>query len=151
MNDAFLVRGFEGLRDLQREGQRIRHRDGAPPERVRERGALDELQDEKADPARVLEPVDRRDVRVIESGQQPGLALESGESIGIGSERVGQALDRDIAIEDEVSRPPHFAHAAPADRGENLVMAEPGAGSNGGVRARILSARPRVVYFSPPT
>ena len=56
---------------------------------------------------------------------------EPGEPIGIVRERVGQDLDRDIAIELRVARAIHLAHAAFADRGGDLVGAEARAGGKG--------------------
>ena len=46
----------------------------------------------------VLEPVDRTDVRMVERREHLRFALETGEAIGIARERIGQDLQRDVAI-----------------------------------------------------
>ena len=43
-------------------------------------------------------------------------ALKPGEAIGIAGERVGQDLQRDVAIQLRIARAIHLAHAALADR-----------------------------------
>jgi len=46
------------------------------------------------------------------------------------SERRGQRLDGDVAAEPRVARAIHFAHAARAERRDNLVGAEAAAGGD---------------------
>ena len=52
-------------------------------------------------------------------------ALEAREPIGVGRERVGQDLDRDVAIQLRVARAIDLAHPAGAERRQDLVGAEP--------------------------
>ena len=73
------------------------------------------------------------DVRMIQRRERLRFALEAGQAIGISRERVGQDLDRDVAIQLRVARAIHLAHAAGADRRGDLVGAEAGAGSEGRV------------------
>src|SRR5438034_9592154 len=56
---------------------------------------------------------------------------EPAAALGIGGEDVGQDLDGDVATELGVVRPVHLAHAARADRRDDFVRAETGAGSDG--------------------
>jgi hypothetical protein len=51
----------------------------------------------------MLEPVDRRDVRMIERGEQLRLALKARESIVVRRERIGQNLDRHVALEPRIA------------------------------------------------
>ena len=62
------------------------------------------------------------------------LALEPRAAIGIAGEDGGQDLDGDVALEPRVARPVDLAHAARADRRDDLVRAESGAGRHGGHR-----------------
>ena len=55
-------------------------------------------------------------------------ALEPREPIGVGGERLGQDLDRDVAIQLRVARAIDLAHAAGAEGRQDLVRAEAGAG-----------------------
>ena len=70
-------------------------------------------------PFAVLEAVDRRDVRMVERGEDLRLALEAREPLGIARERVGQNLQRDVAVELGVAGPIDLAHPAGADRRQN--------------------------------
>ena len=51
--------------------------------RSRQRLAFDELEDQGAHARRLLDAVDRRDVRVIQRRQRPCLSFEAGQSIRI--------------------------------------------------------------------
>jgi hypothetical protein len=62
--------------------------------------------------------------RMIERREQPCLALEPREAIGIGREARRQHLDRHIASELRIAGAVDFAHPAAAERRENLVRTE---------------------------
>ncbi len=66
MDDPLLVRGFERLGDLLRDGQRFIERDRAARDALRQIVALDEFHHERGDACAFLEAVDRGDVRMIE-------------------------------------------------------------------------------------
>ena len=55
-------------------------------------------------PLALLEPVDRGDVGMVQRGERLGFALETRQAVGVLRERVGQDLDRDVAIELRVGR-----------------------------------------------
>ena len=60
---------------------------------------------------------------MIERCQDLRLALEAGETLGIGGQRRGEKLDRHVAAERRVGGLPHFAHAPDADlRAEAVVQ-----------------------------
>jgi len=65
--------------------------------------------------------MDLGDVGVIQRGQELGLAPEAREPIGIVDESLRQHLDRDVPLELGVPRPPDLAHAARADRLDDLI------------------------------
>ena len=52
---------------------------------------------------------------MIERGEHLRFACEPREPVGVAGERVGQDLERDIAIELRVARAIHLAHPARAD------------------------------------
>ena len=56
-----------------------------------------------------------RDVRVIQRREHLRLALEPREPVRIGRERLGQHLDRDVAVQPRVARAIDLAHPAGAD------------------------------------
>ena len=124
VDDPLLVRRLEGLGDLAGDGEGLVERERAALQPLGEVFALDELHDEGADAARLLEAVDRGDVGVLQLGEELRLALEAGEALGVGGERLGQDLDRDLALQLRVGRPVDDPHAALAERGGDLVRAE---------------------------
>src|SRR3954452_15505711 len=83
--------------------------------RLGERPARDVLHDEQRPLRLDGEVEDLHEVRVVEPGRQPSLALEAGDKAGIAGENVGDDLDRDLTLELEVHRPPDDGHAAAAD------------------------------------
>jgi hypothetical protein len=69
----------------------------------------------------LFEPVDLRDVRVIERGERLCFTRKSRDAIGVAGKGVGQNLDRDVAIQLRIARALHFAHAAGTERRQNFV------------------------------
>ena len=66
MDDAGVVRGGERHSELAGDLQRLVDRDRAQTDPVRQGRPLDEFEHERADSLRVLDAVDRRDVRMIQ-------------------------------------------------------------------------------------
>src|SRR6185436_11304683 len=136
VDDAALVRGGKPARDLNRVVDRLGRRD--PPlllQAVAQRLALEQLHHRVDDARFVADVVDGEDVGMIERGHRPRLALEAREAIGGGVGLRGKDLDRDLAPEPRVVGAIDLAHAAPADRAEDLVRAEAGADAYGIDRA----------------
>ena len=129
MDDAPLVRGVERVGDLARDRQRVSKCDRAMREGVRERRAFDQLEDDGRGAAGLLQAVDSRDVRMVERGEQFRFTLKARQAIRILRERLGQNFDGDVALQLRVARAIDLAHSAGANRGEDVVDAEPGAGS----------------------
>ena len=88
---------------------------------VRERRPIDQLQDERLLAVRFLEPVDRRDVRMIQRREHLRFALEARQAIGIEREQFGQDLQRNVTIQLRVARAVHLAHGAGAEQRDDLV------------------------------
>ena len=128
MNDPLLVRRFERLGDLPGDGQDFL--DGQRPVRdsFRERRSLDQLHDEGVHAVRLFEPVDRRNVGVVQRREQFGFALKASKPVAIPRERERQNLDRDLAFQLRVRRTKHLPHATLADLGRDLVDAETSSG-----------------------
>ena len=92
----FVVGDFERLGDLPRDVQHaiewqsrvLRVRTRRLRERVRERVALDELENQEANAVRFLEAVDRADVGMVQRREHPRLALEAREPIRVARERT---------------------------------------------------------------
>ena len=127
MDDAVLVRRFERFRDLAGDVQRLRQwqRPGRDP--TGERRPIDELEDEIPALVHDFDAVDRADVRMIERGEDLGLALEPRDAFGVACQGIGQRFDRDVPVEPRVARAVDFAHAAGAKRRSDFIGADVGA------------------------
>jgi hypothetical protein len=144
VDDPLFMRDFEGLGDLPRDIQHLSERKSAAllmqirrvRERVCERGALDELENQEANVVGFLEAVDRADVGMVERREHSRFAFEARQSIGMPGERRWQNLDGDIAPELRIVRTVDFAHAA---RAEQRVQAIPAKQLPGHVRQRVRS------------
>jgi hypothetical protein len=66
--------------------------------------------------------VNRADVRVVEGGCSLGFALEAGERLWVTGNIVGQELESDEAMETQVFRLVHDAHATAAEFLDYAVM-----------------------------
>ena len=130
MDDALLVRGFERVRDLFRNGQRLVKRNRAARDALREIVALNEFHDERGNARTFFKPVDGGDMRMIERGEHFRFALKTREPIGISRERGRQDLNRDLTFQPGVRRPIHLAHPAFANLRGDVVNAEACAGCN---------------------
>ena len=133
MDDAGLVGRLQRLGDLGRDGEGLFDRDRAALDEVVEPLALDQLHHQDVDAVEVLEAVEDCNVRVIEGGEDPGLALEAGVALGVRSEVLGQGFERDLTAELRVGGAPHLPHPAFAELCGDLVEAEAGTGTEGHV------------------
>ena len=124
VDDAPFVRRLERLRDLSGDWQGLVQRQRTFGNTVGQRRPFDEFQHERT----FLDPVDLRNVGMIERGKQLGFTLKPRQPFRIVRERIGQDLDRDVALQPRITRAIHLAHPARADGGQDLV----GANSNAG-------------------
>ena len=90
MDDPLLVGGFEGLGDLLGNRESFIERDGSLRDPIRQRRPFDQLQDQRPDALRLLQPVDAPDVGVVQRRQDLGLPLEAGQAVRVGRERLGE-------------------------------------------------------------
>ena len=81
MDDALLVRGFERLRNLLRDRQRLLDRDRSARNALGQIVALDEFHHERRDARALFESVDAGDVRMIQRGEDFGFTLKTCEPI----------------------------------------------------------------------
>ena len=140
MDDPLLVRRFECVGDLPRDGQGFVEWDWPARDALRQILALDQFHDERTDTARFFEAMDVRDVRVIQRRQRLRFARKPGQAIGIAGKGVRKDLQRDVAIQFRVARAIDFAHATRADRRGDFIDAETGAGGKCHVEVSICAA-----------
>ena len=82
-----------------------------------ERGAFDELEDERV----LLEPIDRRHVRMIERREYLRLALEAFHPLGILREILRKHFDHDVTLQFGVARTVDLTHAPNPNESDDLV------------------------------
>ena len=75
----------------------------------------------------LLQAVYSCNVRVVEAGEDLGFPLEPGQPIRIARKRLGQDLERHLAVELRIGGLIDLPHPAFADEGGDVVMAESGA------------------------
>ena len=90
-------------------------------------------------------------MRVVERRQHLRLAREACDAIGIEGKRVGDDLQRDVAIQLGIARTIHLAHAAGAEGRANFIRTESGARGERQTRAVEYTGGPSLEpYSSPP-
>jgi hypothetical protein len=98
------MRGFERVGDLPGKGQRLVDRNGPSRNPLVETLTVDKLKDEELRTVTFFEPIDLRDVRMIQRGQNLGFAAEPGDTVGIVRERSRQDLQGDVTTQLRVLR-----------------------------------------------
>src|SRR6185436_2459871 len=150
MDDAMAMRGVERRGDLDGAPDRLVRWQRAFGNSIRERLALEARHHEEVRPLVLADVVQGADVGVIESADRLGLALEALAAIGIGCRFIRQDLDRDGAIEPAVLRPVDLTHPARAERRDDFVRAEAGAGSQAHGLANLYSKLAIIADACPP-
>ena len=138
MDDAPFVRCLQRFGDLYRDRNGLFVRDGAARDPFRQGWPLDQLNHEGAHMdwlgtggGEFLQAVDLCDVRVIQRGEQLGLALQASQPLRASREGVRQYLDRDVPIELGIASAIHLAHPACAKQGGHFVRSQAGTGFHG--------------------
>src|SRR5215471_17135566 len=124
MDDAFLMRGFESLRNLLGDAERLI--DGYRPagDALIEALAINEFEDQELRAVDLFEAVNLRDVWMVERGEHLRFATEPGDAFGIVRERGGQDLQRDVTTELGVLRAVDLAHATGTDGSDDFERAQ---------------------------
>ena len=124
-----------------------------------ERFALDQLHHQRQDAVLPFEAMNRGDVRMVERGEDPRLALESGHTFRVRRERGGQRLQRDVAAQAQVvardtPRPCRLRRAGPALRIDRSGCRAEASSSDGtaqaGVEAKAYPKARRPTGFTAP-
>jgi hypothetical protein len=124
MDNTFVVRSVERLRNLTRNRERRVERHRPARDSSGEIFALDKFHHQEVAAGRLFQSKQRRDVRVMDRGQQLRLALEARRSIAIAREAVRKDLQRDKPPEFGVSGFVDLAHPPGAERRQDLIDTE---------------------------
>ncbi len=128
MDDALRVRRFERFGNLPRDRQRLVERNRTAVDAIGERWSLDHLEHERRRMIGRLEPVDGRNIGMVERRQKIRFACEARQALRIAGEERRQNLERDVSRQLSVAGAIDFPHAAGADERDDLVGAEASAG-----------------------
>ena len=88
-----------------------------------------------------FQPVDVRDIPMVERGEELRVALETSETVNVGGEELRQDFQRDVATELRVARAVDLAHPAGPEGGQNFVRTEASAGGQCHAAPVILSLK----------
>ena len=124
VDDALFVRGFERVGDLPGNRKGLRHRQGPTRDDRGELVALNQLHDERRGPGsarRALDPIDLRNVGMVQGGQRLGLACKARDALGIAGHGLGKRLDGDVPVQLRIARAIHLTHAAFAELADDFV------------------------------
>ena len=132
-NDAVLVRVFEPVLDLLRDGDRLIHGNRASLQALREVLTGHHLHGEEVSGRSIgkaggFKAVNVGDVGMGERSKNLGFPLEPGQPVRLGSHGRGQNLDGDITIEGGIPAAIHLAHPARTDGRGDFVGSETGTG-----------------------
>ena len=94
---------------------------------IRQRWPFDQFENKRTSVVGFFEAVDRRDVGMVQRSQNLCFTLKPCQPLRVGRERFGENLERHLALELGIDGLIHLSHAALADEGGHVVMAEPGA------------------------
>ena len=131
MDHARVVRRLHAGGDLDEDVERLVERERPARDAIGERLSFDQLEGEVTAAAGFLEAVDRGDVRMVQRGQHPRLALESLQAIGVLGNIVGEGLERHGAAQAGVVGEEDDAHPPAPDLAVYLIGAYRGAGLDG--------------------
>ena len=116
--------GFERLRDLRRDGERLVDGNRPPCDASIETLTVDEFEHEELRVVGFVQTVNGADVRMVQRGENLGFTAESREALRVVREGVGQDLEGDITTELRIACTIDLAHAAHAESGLNFVWAK---------------------------
>ncbi len=125
MSDALAMRLVQRIGNFDGVLQNLLQRQRTFCESLRKRLAFEMLHHQVVGPILVAHVIERADVRMIQAGDDAGLALEPLARLRARSKMCGKHLDGNDAIESRVSSLIHLAHAAFAELRDDLVVAEP--------------------------
>jgi hypothetical protein len=121
VDDAVLVCDFQRVGDLPGNGECLVDGKGPLCDTVRQRGTLDELEDQRLRAVAFLNAVNRRDMRIIQRSEDLRFTCEAGETVRVERNRRREHFQRNVALQLGVAGALDFAHAARAKQADDFV------------------------------
>ena len=123
MHNTRRVRRFERFRDLLEDRNGLFDRERATGEPFLKSLAMYELHHQVRDGTFCLQPVERRDARVIQRRENARLALETSKPLRVLPQRFVKDFDRDLAPKLRILGAVDLTHAPGADGSLDCVSA----------------------------
>jgi hypothetical protein len=120
MDDSLLVRGLECFGNLLRDGQRLFERDRSMRDAVRQRGPLDQFHHQHRQAVDRFEPVDLRDIRVVQGGEHARFPGKSRQPRATVRDLASQDFERDLSLQRPVASSIDVAHTAGANQSTDV-------------------------------
>ena len=130
MHDAALVRVFQRFANLLRNPQRFINGNRPRFDAIRQRRPFDKLHHQRMRISGIFETVNRRNIGMIQRGEDFCFALESRHAFDVARERIGQDLQRHIASQLRIPRAIYLAHPARTNGTSDFVRADFGSRRN---------------------
>ena len=124
MDDAGAMRRVERRRDLNRHGQRLRRRERARVEAPGQRVPVEQLHDEERRAVVLADVVQRADVGWVSCEIARASRSNRSRNCGSAASAAGRILTATVRSRRRVARLVDFAHAARAERRQDLVRPE---------------------------
>ena len=128
MDDVLFVCGFEPLCNLYEQLYGLIDGYGTLCDPLRQGLAFHQLHDDELLPVVPFESIERCDVLVIHLCEQPRFSLETIQTFSVSRELLGEDFDGNVTAQFAVASAGDFSHAASANRLDDFVLAELGAG-----------------------
>src|SRR5262245_23725971 len=129
MDDAPAMGRIQSGSDIRSDAQHLIQWQGTLHQPVGQRLPFDLLHHQEEDPFLAADVVQRADVGMVQRGDALGFPLEAGAELLILGKTLGTNLDGHFPIQASIPGAPHLAHAAGTQRADDLVGAQPRAGS----------------------
>src|SRR5215472_5372317 len=123
MNDSFLVRGRQSVRNLHSIIHNLPNRQRTVMQSIAKRLTFEQLRNDVWSVVPGSKLIDRDDIRVAQCSSSFGLLFESDQPVRFSEDKVRQNLYGNVTAQRTVTRTVDFSHAAGAESRQNLVRA----------------------------
>ena len=122
VDDAFFVRGIQGVGGLDTDAHQIVHRNRAAADPLAQRLALQQFHGDEVMAVGFVHLMNGADVGMAERRGRPGFAQEALHRGRVGHQVWRQTLERDLASQTRIFGAIHHSHTARSQRVQEPVM-----------------------------
>src|SRR5580658_389798 len=141
MNYSLIVCGGQAIHQLHRQLDGFARRHSGRRNALAQSLAFQQFGNDEMNAIHIAHIVNRNDIGMVQGSHRPRFLLESAQTVGIGSDRDRQHLDRNIAQQTSVACTVDFAHSASTDERNYFVGSELSFRSEGHGTAELYAKR----------